>query len=346
MARAPQRSRGGPGFLGMIIFLVLSVILAGACVFLFLGYSKRGASLTRLQSEIKKDLEDPLKSKKLDVSALPVASASDVAYDDAFFVKIQKRASDGMDYAKLVEKTGYTGEDPIKDISDELQKVLPNSPESLHAHITKLIHDVGSLQRQLNERNQALQLATAQTKAAQDLQAQESAELKATLDNSAKQLQDARDVYDKDLATVKRLMAKADEDAKNAWAENRAQAELHKKESADLEAKILKLERNVRDLDEELTRKKPRAVTVTEGLVLQSDPLEGMAFINMGKKEQVQNGEKFAVVRIGKGGERIPKGELQVVRVDEFISQTEILKSDPDDPVMRDDIVQREKKTE
>jgi chromosome segregation ATPase len=274
-----------------------------------------------------------------------VASASDVAYDDAFFAKIQRSALDGVNYAALVKETGYTGEDAIKEISDELKKTQPE-PESLHAYITKLIQDAGALQRQLNERNQALQLATAQTKAAQDLQAQESMELKATLDNSAKQLQDARDAYDKDLATIKQLMAKAGEDAKNAWAENRAQAELHKKETADLEAKILKLEQNVHDLDEELTRKKPKAVAVTEGLVLQSDPLEGVAIINMGKKEQIQNGEKFTVVRIGRGGERIPKGELQVVRVDDLVSRTEILKSDPDDPVVRDDIVQREKKTE
>jgi hypothetical protein len=71
-----------------------------------------------------------------------------------------------------------------------------------------------------------------------------------------------------------------------------------------------------------------------------------VAIINLGKKEQIQNGEKFTVVRVGKGGERIPKGELQVVRVDDLVSTAEILKSDPDDPVMRDDIVQRQKKTE
>ena len=118
----------------------------------------------------------------------------------------------------LVEKTGYTGEDPINDITSELQKAQPPAPENLHAYVTKLIQDAGSLQRQLNERNQALQLATEQTKAAQELQAQESAELKATLDKSAKDLQDARDAYDKDLAAIKQLMAKADEDAKKAWA--------------------------------------------------------------------------------------------------------------------------------
>ena len=345
MARAPQRSSGGPGFAGMVIFLVLSVVLAVACVFLFLA-SRQARSLPDQASE--RDQERPGRSaqvKGLAVNAQPVASASDVAYDDAFFTKIQKSASDGMDYAKLVEKTGYTGENPINDITSELQKTQPE-PESLHAYVTKLIQDLGAAQRQLNERNQALQLATAQTKAAQDLQAQESADLKATLDKSAKDLQDARDAYDKDLAAIKQLLAKADEEAKNAWAENRAQAEIHKKETADLQAKILKLEQNVREINEELTRKMPKAVAVTEGLVLQSDPIEGVAIINMGKNEQVQNGEKFTVVRVGKGGERTPKGELQVVRVDALVSRAEILNSDPDDPVMRDDIVLREKKTQ
>jgi hypothetical protein len=344
MARAPQRFTGGPGFVGMISFLVLSVILAGVCVFLAIGYLKRGSSLTKLQSEIKRDLEEPL-SKGLAVSALPVASASDVAYDDAFFTKIQKSALDGVNYAALVEKTGYTGENPINEITSELQKTQPE-PENLHEYVAKLIQNLGSAQRQLNERNQALQLATAQLKDAQSLQAQESADLKATVDKSAKDLQDARDAYDKDMAATKQAWAKADDEAKQAWNEYHAQVETHKKETADLQAKILKLEQNVRDINEELTRRKPKAAAVTEGLVLQSDAIEGVAIINLGKKEQVENGEKFTVVRVGKGGERVPKGELQVVRVDNLVSRTEILNSDPDDPVMRDDVVLREKKAE
>jgi polyhydroxyalkanoate synthesis regulator phasin len=346
MARAPQRTTGGPGFAGMIGFLVLSVILAGACVFLAIGYLKRGASLTKLQSEIKRDLEDPL-SKSLGVNALPVASASDVAYDDAFFTKIQKSASDGVNYAALAEKTGYAGENPINEMTSELQKSgLQPEPENLHEYVTRLIQDLGTSQRQLNERNQALQLATAQLKDAQSLQAQESADLKATVDKSAKDLQDARNTYDKDMATAKQAWTTADDEAKKAWADYHAQAEIHKKETADLQAKILKLEENVREINEELTRKRPKAVAVTEGLVLQSDALEGVAIINLGKKERIENGEKFTVVRVGKGGERVPKGELQVVRVDDLVSRTEILNSDPDDPVMRDDIVLREKKTE
>ena len=348
MARAPQRSRGGPGFGGMIVFLVLSAVLAIVCVFLAMGYLKRGTSLTKIQSEIKNDLETPLRGKGLAVSALPVASASDVAYDDAFFNKVQKSALDGMNYGLLAQKTGYTGENPINDITSELQKAPPEAANSanLQEYVSKLIQALGTSQRQLNERNQALQLATAQMKDAQSLQAQESADLKATLDKSAKDLQDARDAYDKDLATVKQLMTKAEEDAKNAWAENRAQADTYKKESADLQARIQKLEQSVRDLNEELTRKLPKAVRVTEGLVLQADPIEGVAIINMGKQEQIQNGEKFTVVRIGKGGERVPKGELQIVRVDNLVSRAEILNPDPEDPVMRDDVVVREKKTE
>jgi hypothetical protein len=348
MARAPQRSKGGPGFSGMIIFLVLSAVLAIVCVVLAMGYLKRGTSLTKLQSDIKKDLEDPLQAKHLAVSAQPVASASDVAYGDAFFIKIQKAALDGMSYADLVQKTGYTGENPIKDITSDLQKAPPEAANAtnLQEYVSKLVQALGTAERQLSERNQALQLATAQTKDAQSLQAQESADLKATVDKSAKDLQDARDAYDKDLATVKQLMAKAEQDAKNAWAENRAQTDAYKKETADLQAKILKLEQNVRELNEELTRKLPKAVRVTEGLVLQADAIEGVAIINMGKKEQVQNGEKFTVVRVGKGGARVPKGELQVVRVDNLVSRAEILNPDPEDPVMRDDIVVREKKTE
>ena len=144
MARAPQRSEAVPAFAGMIIFLVLSVVLAVVCVFLAAGYLKRGASLTKLQSEIKNDLEEPLRAKGLAVSALPVASASDVAYDDAFFTKIQKSASDGMNYAALVEKTGYTGENPIDDIN-------VRAPEGAAAvdrrtsttYIAKLIQDAG-----------------------------------------------------------------------------------------------------------------------------------------------------------------------------------------------------------
>ena len=346
MARAPQRPRGGPVFAGMVGFLVLSAVLLVVCAFLAIGYLKRGASLNKLQSEIKSDLQDPLNRAGLPVSAQPVASASEAAYDDAFFNRIQKSALDGINYAALVEKTGYTGLNPIDDITSELQKAPQPSPETLHDYVTKLNQNLGAAERQLSERNQALELATSQLKDAQALQTQESAELKATVDKSAADLQAARDAYDKDLATTKDLLAKADDEAKKAWAENHAQADLHKKETADLEAKIQKLEQNVNEMNEELTRKMPKAVAVTQGLVLQADAIEGVAIINMGKKEQIQNGEKFTVVRLGKGGERTPKGELQVVRVDDLVSRAEILNSDPEDPVMRDDVVLRERKTQ
>lgn len=160
MARAPQRSSGGPGFGGMIIFLVLSALLALACIFFFLTASKRGASLTKLQGEIRSDLEDPL-SKGLGVRAQPVAGASDVAYDDAFFTKIKSAALDGMNYAAMSNITGYANADEVK---SELQKAPAPEPEHLRAYVTKLIGDLGDAQRQLSERNQALQLANAQTK--------------------------------------------------------------------------------------------------------------------------------------------------------------------------------------
>ena len=100
MARAPQRTSRRSRLCRHDRLSVLSAVLAVVCVFLASGYLKRGASLTKLQSEIHRDLEDPLKNG-LAVSALPVASASDVAYDDAFFNKIQKSALDGINYAAL-----------------------------------------------------------------------------------------------------------------------------------------------------------------------------------------------------------------------------------------------------
>ena len=64
------------------------------------------------------------------------------------------------------------------------------------------------------------------------------------------------------------------------------------------------------------------------------------------RDRNVKTGERFTVMRVGRGGKRTPKGELNVIRVDKLVSHAEILSQDPNDPVIRDDVIWRQKEFE
>ena len=94
-------------------------------------------------------------------------------------------------------------------------------------------------------------------------------------------------------------------------------------------------------LQEELDKSGGLDVAVNEGRILQVSVIDGRAIISLGKREKVLAGEKFIVMRPGKGGQLMPKGELQVIRVDELVSRVDILSMEVDDTILRDDIVLR-----
>jgi hypothetical protein len=343
MARMPKIGpRGGPGFIGLIVFIVLSVLLLGGYGLLVPGYAKRGSSLNQLHKDIKDNLEDKL-AAPLGIRALAVASASDAAYDAAFFGKVRDAALKGVSYDNLRKAAGYMGDDPISEIKQELATQTP-AQEDLRAHVNKLKADFQF------EKNRA---DTADINRKQAEKAREDAQ---------QALKQATDRYAGDLAAAEKakqdLIAKqavALEEAKKRWmaldtevkkgiAEKDAVVAEHKKQVAALEGRITKLDATAMSLREELEKKKPVEVPTLEGKILQVNLVDGVAVIGIGRREGVKLGEKFDVMRVGKGGSREKKGEIQIIRVDELISRADVMQPSLEDPIMRDDPVVRQKR--
>ena len=191
-----------------------------------------------------------------------------------------------------------------------------------------------------------LGLAQAARDKAASLEADESAKLQAALDQSSKDLAAAKKAYDQSMALYHEQLTQANDDSKKAWADNRADAERFKKTLAAKDEQMAKLTDDLTVAAHELELKRPKKVAVSEGRILQASPTEGYAIIDLGKREGIRNGEKFTVVREGRGNLLIPKAELQVIRVGDLVSRTEVTQGDVNDPIMRGDLVERLAKTE
>lgn len=343
MARVTRAAKGGAGYFGLIFFIVLSLALIGGYVWLFPQYAKRGSSLTSMQRDIKENIED--KVKDLGVSGKPTASSSDAAYDSAFFRKVGEAAIDGMKYRKLVELTGFPGEDPAGLITTELQKYAPPQ-KSLREQIDALRGELArmktTLDRTVAERNTAFDAQ----KSAQELRDRALADAKKDREENAGKVAAVKANFDKMEAEYKKQADMANEDAKKAWAKVMAQAEESKAQTAKLQGQVDLLTQQTKSLEAQLVRKKQEETPEKiEGRVLQANLIEGVVIISLGKRESMVTGDRLTVTRAGKGGTRITKAELQIVRVDDLVSRAEILKQDLNDPIVRDDVVEIQKQT-
>jgi len=336
----PARARGGPSYGSLIIFIVLCVLLVVGYIPLALALSNRATALNELQRDIKEVLEDTV-GRQIGVSASPVARSSEAAYGRSFFSPIADKARLGLKYEELIKTIGWTGEDPARAMTEEFQ--LEPDKKTLRQYIL-------DLRRELDD-------------ARTDLQKAQRAEHDANVnyENMRVQLQEEKRRREEAVAKLQRDIEEARRDYvqkvnqyKEQWEQaNRQQEDWSKKyqdlyatyesEKSRLQQDIAKLEARVSELREELSRRQPKPVPVKEGVVLRADATEGIAIINMGRREGVEPGEKFTVMRVVPGGQRVPKGELQVIGVEDLVSRADIIQQDQEHFVMSGDIVRRQK---
>jgi hypothetical protein len=145
---------------------------------------------------------------------------------------------------------------------------------------------------------------------------------------------------------MKSLLDAADKEAKSSHALRQASEENRKREGAEYQRRIQLLEEDVASLRRELEAKAPKAVAVREGRILQVDLVEERAIINLGGRDRIESGEIFTVMAVGKGGERIPKAQLKVVRVEDLVSRVDIMNVEAEQTILRGDIVWRAKDVE
>jgi len=342
MARSARAVRTRAPHVGVIVLIIVCLALAGGYVPLWMQFAKRGQSLDQLHADVKANLEDRLGA--LGVHASVRASKSDVAYDSAFFRKVGDAALVGIKFPELVELTGYQGQDPIGQIKEELAATAPPQ-DSLRAYILKLKDDLVLAREQLDQANGALRAAQSARDEALSLLEQKGQQLDKERIEAEKKLREARDRYNAEIAQMKQLMNQASLNEKKAWQQLAAAEDRHKAELAELQDQVSKLQARLAELQAEMERRFPRRETAMKGRILQANLLEGVAIINLGARENVKVGDRFDVVRIGKGGERIKKAQIQVIHVDPLVSRADILSQDLEDPIAREDLVLRTEET-
>ncbi len=344
MARTAKVMRSGPGYVGLIVFIVLCLILIGGYVVLFPAFAKRGSAIIRMNSAISENLEKPL-GKALSITYTPTSTPTEPAYDQTFFSKVRDAALKGIKYDEMVAVTGYGGEAPTADIDAELAKLTPK-PATLREELDRLRLDISTLQGRLTDANTALDAAKAERDNSQKAKVAADARLKENIDAKNKEIADLRKKDADELADLKTRWQNADAAEKKARADAVAEAAAFKKQIADLTDSAKLVEQKIVALQEEVNRKKPKPIPVLEGSVLKANLVGETVYINLGKNQGIQMGEKFSVVAVGKGGVRVPKGEIRVVRIDAEISRADIIGPVFENPIVAGDVVVREKKFE
>ena len=344
MARAARVKRGGPGYAGLIAFIVLSLVLIAGYAWLVPQYAKVCGSLDEMHGYVKEHIEDRV-GTPLGVRGTFRAKNVDLGYDAAFFLKVGQAAEEGLKYPELEKLAGWTGEDEegkdaIERIKVELNKMTP-APDNLQDYVLALNKERGQAelrrrateterQRAVAARDEAVRLSEGRRKRMDE----ERSEAEAKFDAS-------REQYNTQIAEMKRVTNDAEAGAKKAWAELATVKERRKEEVEQLQGRIQRLDQEVLDLQDQLQAKQPKKLAVKEGRILQVDLVEGRAVIDLGQRERIQDGEELVVMHVGRGGERIPKGTLKVVRVEELVSRADIISAEPEAIIMRDDVVSR-----
>ena len=344
MARAARARRGGPGYAGLIIFIVLCMGLIAGYVWLVPEYTFALSEMAQINSDIKAHVEGRV-GAELKARAKSTSKRSERAYHSEFFQKVGESAADGLRYNTLVQVGGWEGENPVQDIQDFLKAGTDfEQKDTLRAYIREL----DSLLKRKEEALREEARKTVQAETSRD----EYKQLMTTADRRAaaaeRQKNDELRKKEQSLQAERvKYIRQADEMSKQAAGTRKELDSVMKKqrqEVAVLNKQITGLKDRIRELDAELAKKKPKPVKVTEGRVLQVDQVGKVAVINLGKREGIGVGERFIVMDIGPGGERIPKAEIQVTRVMDIISRADIISRVPEsEMVVPQDIVRRVK---
>lgn len=142
----------------------------------------------------------------------------------------------------------------------------------------------------------------------------------ATIDNLQNDLREEQDRHTADVQQLNADLTAANETAES----NRLEAtqalqrvtvveEEKRRDVAEKESRISALENRIR-IDKEDRDLRIRRDT-KDGSVLSASPILGTAIIDLGSRDKVYPGLKFNVSYLGKGGFRLPKGQVMVTRV-------------------------------
>jgi len=344
MARSAGTRRSGPGYAGLIIFIVLCMALIGGYVWLVPEYTFAVSEMVRLNSDIKNEMEARVGSQ-LGVHAQATTKRSERAYDTGFLRQVGDSAEDGLKYAELVELCGWEGDNPGEGIRDFL-KSNPEigQQENLRAFFSALNTKLMEREELRISAEQGRQKALADLNEALERKTAADARAVAAEREKNDKLAEAEAKFNKDRNRYIEQMDETNAQAAQARKARDEDAQKHREEVRGLNEQIESLNDRVVELETELAKKKPKPVKVTEGKVLEAHNESNFVIINLGKREGIIVGEIFTVMHLGPGASRTPKATLQVTRVMDVVSRADITAVVPgSEIVVPQDIVVREK---
>jgi len=345
MARSSRR-RGGPGYGSLITFIVLCLVLIAGYIPVIGALSKRAAALEQLHRDIETSLEKNRDLTSLNLRARAVASPAEAKYDSKFFNTVAEKARDGIAYAALVKTTGYEGTDPIKAMTEECELDV-DLGKTLRQHVLNLTREKAEAETSVRTIGQAEKSAYQARDQAQKQQQLAQERLTKTQDEYKNDLNEKQGAYDSNVANYKNLWNKANTQQEDWFKRFEQVRQEHEQLKADTDKKIADLTNDAAYWKARFEEPQPKPIPIVEGTILTADPAQGVATIDLGKRQGLANCEKFTVMQVVKGGNRAPKGEIQLVRVEENIAIAHIMSMvDEDDIIMKNDIVVRQKRTD
>jgi len=334
MARSAVTRRSGPGYAGLIIFIVLCMALIGGYVWLVPEYTFAVSEMVSLNSDIESQLEDRLGSE-LGVYKQSTAKRSERAYDTAFLRKVGDSAIDGLKYAELLELTWGEGENPAGDIRDFLKSDPEiGQQENLRTFITALSTKMTELEEMRISAEQGRQKALTDLNEALERKTAADARAVAAEREKNDKLREMQAAFQKERDRYIKQMDETEARATQARKARDEDAQKHREEVRALNDQIESRDDRIVELEDELARKKPKPVKITEGKILEANNESKFVVINLGKREGIGVGELFTVVHLGPGDARTPKATIQVTRVSDIISRADIVSVVPDSEIV------------
>ncbi len=345
MARSSRR-RSGPGYGSLITFIVLCLVLIAGYIPVIGALSKRAAALEQLHRDIQTSIENNPELASLNIHARAVASPAEAKYVSKDFNTLAEKAILGLKYDALVKTTGWEGTDPIKEMTEDCELDV-DLGKTLRQHVLNLKREKAELETSLRTIGQAEKSAHQARDKAQVLQKSAQERLTETHDEYKNDLTKKQSAYDSNVAKFTNLWNEANEQQDDWFKRHEKVSKEYDQLKADTGKKIADLTNDAAYWKGRFEERQPKPIPIVEGIILNADPAQGIANIDLGKRHGLENGEKFTVMKVVKGGARAPKGVIQLVRVDEDTAIAHIMSMvDEDDIIMKDDIVVRQKRTD
>jgi len=295
--------RGGASTAALVICIIIAVVGVGLAFYFYNQWDEQLQTIEDQKQQIA-DLQDQVTSLQNDIKEWVAKSGFDT------YGALETRVTA---LPEVVPATAKRALELLEQRARQAQQLA----EEVEAKYQTASAELENLRQQLQ-----------QTQQAKDAEIQrldeEKAKLEADYKAKVKQLEDLVG----QLRAEKRAAEDAAQEAKDQLEEVTAS---YKSEVLKLKGTLAQMQKKLRIIESQAEE--------PDGYIVAFDPDSGYGTINLGAVDHVQPGMIFQVYTLGRGGEVIPKGRVQVRRVAERTSVVGVIEEVPDRPVTKGDYV-------